>query len=219
MKQGVSELPARGYAPSLDLDRAGVVGELLEARIQQRGTEGRIAAVRFRPVRMGVKDGDRPAPELRQQSLQLPDEPPGIQGRVREEVRHDDDYRTPARRGTPGDRGDVGPPVPVDPRRPVELGDGQGEPTRERSASQVDGNGILRQINTGRSTPRKWLRGVKSAGNPLEPTPSHGRTPSPWGWKISRPRSPPSISIGYEQRPGLVTCETLRQALPSARAG
>ena len=51
--------------------------------------------------------------------------------------------------------------------------------------------------------PRKQLRGVKSAGNPLEPTPNHGRTPSPWGKKYLDPRSPPSISRGYEQRPGL----------------
>ena len=38
--------------------------------------------------------------------------------------------------------------------------------------------------------PRMWLRGGKSAGNPLEPTPNHGRTPPPrggGGGKISRP--------------------------------
>ena len=51
--------------------------------------------------------------------------------------------------------------------------------------------------------PRKWLRGVKSAEMPLEPTPNHGTTPSPWGEKISRPPLYPSTSRGYEQHPRL----------------
>ncbi len=51
--------------------------------------------------------------------------------------------------------------------------------------------------------PRKRLRGVKSAEMPLEPTPNRGRTPSPRGKKYLAYRPPPSISIAYEQRPGL----------------
>ena len=48
--------------------------------------------------------------------------------------------------------------------------------------------------------PRKRRRGVKSAHKPLEPIPNPGTTPSPWGIKYLDPRSPSSISIGYEQR-------------------
>ena len=62
------------------------------------------------------------------------------------------------------------------------------------------GHGVL-----GTPCPRKWLRGVKSASNPLEPNPNHGRTPSPWGKKYLDYRPPSSISKTYEQRPGLDT--------------
>ena len=51
--------------------------------------------------------------------------------------------------------------------------------------------------------PRTARRGVKSAPKPFEPTPNRGTTPFPWGEKYLEPRSPFSISISYEQRPGL----------------
>ena len=54
--------------------------------------------------------------------------------------------------------------------------------SRECSWARRPGNGA----SSGRAVPRtpclrKWLRGVKSAEMPLEPTPNHGRTPSRWG--------------------------------------
>ena len=43
-----------------------------------------------------------------------------------------------------------------------------------------------RDARVPRDVPHKRRRGVKSAQKSLEPTPSRGTTPSPWGTKISR---------------------------------
>ncbi len=53
-------------------------------------------------------------------------------------------------------------------------------------ACKWDGEAAADRCGRATSVPRtpcpcKQLRGVKSAGNPLEPAPNHGRTPSPWG--------------------------------------
>ena len=55
------------------------------------------------------------------------------------------------------------------------------------------------------SVPCKHRRGVKSDNPLLEPTPNRGTTLSPWGKKYLEPRSPPSISIGYEHRTCLLS--------------
>ena len=102
---------------------------------------------------------------------------------------------------------------------------GRGAPGRKcgRDASLLPGHAAPGQVDSrlrgndegergclcGRDTsiprtpcPRKQIHGVKSDKRPLEPSPYRGTMPSAWG-KYLNPRSPPSISRSYQQRPCL----------------
>ena len=98
MKQRVPELAVPHHETPFDVDVTHIVDPRFEAAAMQHRTEDRKLMVRIVSGRIRVQDRHGTTPQLWKQFVQIDHERFDVQRRAREEIGHDDENRTPARR-------------------------------------------------------------------------------------------------------------------------